>query len=110
MPEGVKNLAAFELRGCPFDVPSEESKAPFFPIWKRSLLPSCVNFCTIPDGELAIQTLPSLSKKQLWRRESMTLGSPHELTTSPAESSSIIGGAIRPPLRSASATSCRLRM
>ncbi len=106
----MKNFAASELSGLPLTVPSEESSTPFLPIWSRSLLPSWVYFCTMPDGALAIQTLPSLSKWQECRRGSSSFGSPQEFTTLPAASNSIICGASLPPFRSPSSTSCRLRM
>src|SRR5438309_10904473 len=63
----------------------------------------------MPDGALAIQKLLSLSKKQLWRRASSTLKSPQELTTLPAGSISMIGGARWPAFKSPSCTSCRFR-
>ena len=56
MLDGMKNCAASEFSGLPFAVPSEESKTPFLPICIRSLLPSWVYFCTIPDGALATHT------------------------------------------------------
>src|SRR5580700_5032970 len=63
----------------------------------------------MPDGALAIQKLLSLSTKQLCRRGSSTLKSPQELTTLPAGSSSMIGGARCPAFKSPSSTSCRFR-
>src|ERR1700680_4611715 len=63
----------------------------------------------MPDGALAIQKLLSLSTKQLCRRGSSTRKSPQELTTLPAGSSSIIGGARCPAFKSPSSTSCRFR-
>src|SRR6202040_1433637 len=63
----------------------------------------------MPDGALAIQKLLSLSKKQLCRRGSSTLKSPQELTTLPAGTSSMIGGARCPAFKSPSRTSCRFR-
>src|SRR5882672_2062155 len=105
----MKNRAAAELSGFPFTVPSDESSAPFVPIVISSLLPSCEYFWTIPDGELAIHTLLSASKKQLWSRGSSSLGSPHELISEPSASISMIGGASLPAFRSPSSTSCRLR-
>src|ERR1700676_2358320 len=63
----------------------------------------------MPEGALPIQMLLSLSTRQLWRGGSGRLGSPQELTRLPAESTSMIGGARRPPFNSPSSTSCRLR-
>ena len=50
MLDGMKNCAAFEFSGAPLTVPSEESNTPFLPSCSRSLLPSCVYFCTMPEG------------------------------------------------------------
>src|SRR6476469_1710220 len=63
----------------------------------------------MPEGALPIQMLLSLSTRQLWRRGSRRLGSPQELTRLPAESTSMMGGARRPPFNSPSSRSCRLR-
>ena len=62
MLDGMWNIAAAELSGVPLTVPSEESSMPFLPICSSSLLPSWVYFWIMPEGALAIQTLPSLSK------------------------------------------------
>ena len=110
MLDGMKKIAAFELRGLPFTVPSEESTTPFLPICSSSLLPSWVYFCTMPEGALAIQMLLSLSKWQEWSLGSKSFGSPQELTTLPSGSNSMIGGASRPVFSSPSRTSCLLRM
>src|SRR5215469_14137384 len=109
MLEGIKNRAALEFRGAPFSVPSEESSVPFSPICIRSLLPSCEYLRTMPEGELAIHMLLSLSKWQLWRRASRSRKSPQEWTTLPAGSISITGGAMLPASKSPGRTSCRLR-
>src|SRR5919204_455306 len=110
MLDGMKKIAALELRGFPLGVPSEESTTPFLPICSSSLLPSWVYFCTIPEGALAIQMLLSLSTWQECSRGSSSFRSPHEFTTLPAASNSMIGGASRPVFSSPSRTSCRLRM
>src|SRR5882672_4735749 len=110
MLEGMKNVAAGELSGLPLAVPSEESSTPFLPICSSSFFPSWVYFWIIPEGAAATQTLPSLSKWQECRRGSRRFGSPQELTTFPAGSNSIIGGASVPAFKSPSSTSCRLRI
>src|SRR6266446_862345 len=97
MLDGMKNCAALEFNGVPLAVPSEESNTPFLPIWDKSLDPSWLYFCTIPEGELAIQTLLSLSKWQLCRRGSSRLASPQELMTLPAGSNSITAAPIAHP-------------
>ena len=70
MLDGMKKIGALELSGLPLTVPSEESTTPFLPIWRRSLLPSWVYFCTMPEGALAIQMLLSLSTWHEWSRGS----------------------------------------
>src|SRR5215467_3355772 len=106
----MKKIGIGEFKGLPLGVPSEESTTPFLPICSSILLPSWLYFCTIPDGALAIHMLLSGSAWQEWSLGSRSLESPHELTTLPAASNSMMAGARLPQLSSFSMTSWRFRM
>ena len=93
MPAGLKKPVWLALSAFPFAEPSEESTTPFLPIWRRSLLPSCEYFCTMPSPVPVIQRLFSASTVQPWGVLGVESGSPKEFTTFPAGSNSITTGA-----------------
>src|SRR3984957_11565251 len=110
MPAGLKNPVWLEFRPFPLGEPSEESTTPCFPIWSRSLLPSCEYFCTMPSPLPVSHTLLSASTAQPWGVFGVVSGSPNEFTTFPSGSNSITTGAWRPASRSLSVKSRRFKI